>query len=53
MVFVETASIWKEFRLEFHSGGEGNISPHSFNNSWKSENRVSKSKIEFSALASI
>jgi len=29
------------------------VSPLPFNNSWKSENRVSKSKIEFPAVASI
>jgi len=29
------------------------VRPLSFNDSWKSENRVSKSKIEFPALASI
>jgi len=29
------------------------VRPLPFNNSWKSENRVSKSKIEFPALASI
>ena len=29
------------------------VRPLPFNNSWKSENRVSKSRIEFSALASI
>ena len=45
---------WSEEKfLKGIVGDKRRLRPLPFNNSWKSENRVSKSKIEFPALASI